>query len=149
MTGAGSVDFAELERLMELMTRQGIEEFEYERAGLRIRVRKPSAVAPPVVRAMALPEIVVAGPPAGIEGASHEPASAGAEATGGAATTWGPGPARIPCPSGPAQPAATRAIDNAKARPARRRTRSNLFHSTRWRSSPMRHIRTRPRGLTD
>jgi acetyl-CoA carboxylase biotin carboxyl carrier protein len=80
MSDAGSVDFAELERLMELMARQGIEEFEYERAGLRIHLRKPSAAVPATVRAVALPEMLVAGPASGA--AALEAAESGAEASG-------------------------------------------------------------------
>jgi acetyl-CoA carboxylase biotin carboxyl carrier protein len=82
MSGAGSVDFSELERLMELMARQGIEEFEYERAGLRIHLRKPSANAPAVTRAVAPPEIVVAGSP-GAGAASHESGGGAMEVAGG------------------------------------------------------------------
>jgi len=56
---SGSVDLPEVERLLEFMDQHGLEEFEYERDGVRIRLKKPSAHHS---RAMQSPEIVVAGP---------------------------------------------------------------------------------------
>jgi len=64
------VNLGEIERLLDFMVQHGVEEFEYERGDLRIRLKKPTAnsnaVAPPAVAA---PEIVVAnpGPPAAAE----------------------------------------------------------------------------------
>jgi acetyl-CoA carboxylase biotin carboxyl carrier protein len=47
--GGGSdlrgVDLVEVERLLAFMETHGLEEFEYEAAGVRIRLKKPSAVA--------------------------------------------------------------------------------------------------------
>jgi acetyl-CoA carboxylase biotin carboxyl carrier protein len=62
----GSVDLPEIERILEFMQKHGLEEFEYERGGLRIRLKKPSSGLPAVYRSMAAPEIVIASgaPPA-------------------------------------------------------------------------------------
>ena len=37
------MDFNEVERLLAFMEKHGLEEFEYERDGLRVRLKKPSA----------------------------------------------------------------------------------------------------------
>src|SRR5437660_12023621 len=37
------VEFGQLEKLLDFMAAHGLEEFEYEHAGLRIRLKKPSA----------------------------------------------------------------------------------------------------------
>jgi len=37
------MDLGQLERLLSFMSEHGLEEFEYERDGVRIRLRKPSA----------------------------------------------------------------------------------------------------------
>jgi acetyl-CoA carboxylase biotin carboxyl carrier protein len=42
-TEAGGVDLAEVERLLAFMEKHGLEEFEYARGGVHIRLRKPSA----------------------------------------------------------------------------------------------------------
>jgi acetyl-CoA carboxylase biotin carboxyl carrier protein len=42
-SGNSGVDLQEVERLLDFMEKHGLEEFEYERAGVRIRLRKPSA----------------------------------------------------------------------------------------------------------
>jgi acetyl-CoA carboxylase biotin carboxyl carrier protein len=60
----GSVDLPEMERLLGFMDQHGLEEFEYERNGFRIRLKKPSAHHPGSMRAMPFPEIVVPGAPA-------------------------------------------------------------------------------------
>ena len=39
---AGSVDFPEVERILAFMQKHGLEEFEYEREGFRVRLKKPS-----------------------------------------------------------------------------------------------------------
>jgi acetyl-CoA carboxylase biotin carboxyl carrier protein len=57
----GSVDIPEVERLLGFMDQHGLEEFEYERDGLRIRLKKPSAQHPVSSRAVPFPEIVVPG----------------------------------------------------------------------------------------
>jgi acetyl-CoA carboxylase biotin carboxyl carrier protein len=55
----GSVDLSHLERMLAFMELHGLEEFEYEHAGLRVRLRKPSANAQhasaPSARFMAMP----------------------------------------------------------------------------------------------
>ena len=62
-SGAPGVDLVELERILEFMQKHDLEEFEYERNGLRLRLRKPSAVAPVTPRTIPLSEIVVAAAP--------------------------------------------------------------------------------------
>jgi len=55
-------EIAQIEQLLRFMTEHNLEEFEYSRGDLRIRLRKPSAsvvVAPP--RALTVPEIIVPG----------------------------------------------------------------------------------------
>lgn len=46
---AQAVDFREVERILDFMQKHGLEEFEYERNGFRVRLRKPSLVSPVVV----------------------------------------------------------------------------------------------------
>jgi len=55
------VDLTEVERVLAFMDKHGLEEFDYERNGLRIRLKKPSASAPGAFRAFSAPEIHVAG----------------------------------------------------------------------------------------
>jgi len=66
----GGADLSHLERMLAFMEQHGLEEFEYEHAGLRVRLRKPSAnthhaAALPArafgMGAMTPPEILVAG----------------------------------------------------------------------------------------
>jgi acetyl-CoA carboxylase biotin carboxyl carrier protein len=57
---AGTVNLPEIEQILEFMGKHGLEEFEYERAGLRIRLKKPSAGGG--YRTMPAPEIYVAAP---------------------------------------------------------------------------------------
>src|ERR1700683_4840480 len=59
---AGGVDLQEVERLLEFMEKHGLEEFEYERSGFRIRLRKPFSQPTGFSRAVSAPDIVVAGP---------------------------------------------------------------------------------------
>ncbi len=40
---ANGVDLPEVERVLEFMQKHGLEEFEYEREGFRIRLKKPSS----------------------------------------------------------------------------------------------------------
>ena len=40
---AGGVDLAEVERLLAFMEKHGLQEFEYARGGVHIRLKKPSA----------------------------------------------------------------------------------------------------------
>ena len=58
---AEGVNLSEVERLLGFMDEHGLEEFEYERNGLRIRLKKPSASHPGLSRTLSLPEIVVSG----------------------------------------------------------------------------------------
>ncbi len=57
---AQQVNLPEIERLLEFMSKHGLEEFEYERDGLRIRLKKPSSLPQGGYRAIPAPEIVVA-----------------------------------------------------------------------------------------
>jgi acetyl-CoA carboxylase biotin carboxyl carrier protein len=43
----GGVDLAEVERLLAFMGKHGLEEFEYARGGVHIRLKKPSSAAGP------------------------------------------------------------------------------------------------------
>jgi acetyl-CoA carboxylase biotin carboxyl carrier protein len=69
------VDLPEIEKLLDFMRKHGLEEFEYERAGFRIRLKKPSSPghghAP-----VQVPEIVVAS-----AAPSHASAAASAAAS--------------------------------------------------------------------
>jgi acetyl-CoA carboxylase biotin carboxyl carrier protein len=74
---SGSPTFAnpeieQIEQLLRFMTEHNLEEFEYSRGDLRIRLRKPSAhAAPAAPRMMSAPEIIVPG------AGWNEPAAAG------------------------------------------------------------------------
>ncbi len=60
---ASGLDLTEVEQLLAFMTEHGLEEFEYARGDLHIRLKRPSAnpnAAPP--RVTASPEIVVGAP---------------------------------------------------------------------------------------
>src|SRR5271154_439080 len=57
----GGVDLAEVERLLAFMEKHGLEDFEYARGGVHIRLKKPSAAAVGAPRAAATWEV----PPAG------------------------------------------------------------------------------------
>jgi acetyl-CoA carboxylase biotin carboxyl carrier protein len=67
-SGSGSAadpEIEQIERLLKTMAEHNLEEFEYSRGDLRIRLKKPSSgsvIAMP--RQVAVPEIIVAGPPA-------------------------------------------------------------------------------------
>jgi acetyl-CoA carboxylase biotin carboxyl carrier protein len=56
---AHGVDLPEIEKLLDFMRRHGLEEFEYERQGFRIRLKKPSSPAYAFSPGQ-MPEIVVA-----------------------------------------------------------------------------------------
>src|SRR5271156_6389414 len=45
------VDLGEVEKLLDFMEKHGLEEFEYERDGVRVRLKKPSTYVPGPVRA--------------------------------------------------------------------------------------------------
>ncbi len=66
------VDLPEIEKLLDFMRKHGLEEFEYERLGFRIRLKKPSSPAYAFSPGQA-PEIVVA---SAAPHAGHAPASA-------------------------------------------------------------------------
>ncbi|HLZ92340.1 MAG TPA: acetyl-CoA carboxylase biotin carboxyl carrier protein [Candidatus Acidoferrum sp.] len=53
-----STEIQHIERLLNFMTEHNLEEFEYSRGDLRIRLKKPSASAPS--RPLAAPEIIIA-----------------------------------------------------------------------------------------
>ncbi|MGH8277374.1 MAG: acetyl-CoA carboxylase biotin carboxyl carrier protein [Steroidobacteraceae bacterium] len=55
------VDLVEVERLLAFMDKHGLEEFDYEHAGLRVRLKKPSSHSQGGFRAFPAPEIHVAG----------------------------------------------------------------------------------------
>jgi acetyl-CoA carboxylase biotin carboxyl carrier protein len=77
---AHGVDLPEIEKLLDFMRKHGLEEFEYERQGFRIRLKKPSSPAYAFSPGQ-LPEIVVASAPAH---ASHASSAASAAGTGAA-----------------------------------------------------------------
>jgi acetyl-CoA carboxylase biotin carboxyl carrier protein len=74
------VDLAEVERLLAFMEKHGLEEFEYERDGVRVRLKKPSAQPQGVYRAFPV----------------HEPGPAGAHAPGHSASAAHSGAAHDP-----------------------------------------------------
>ena len=74
--GTGGVDLHEVERLLEFMAKHGLEEFEYERSGFRIRLRKPFSQPMGFSRAVSAPDIVVAAS-AAAPAQSHHAAAAG------------------------------------------------------------------------
>lgn len=58
-------ELEQIEQILRTMSEHNLEEFEYSRGDLRIRVKKPTAnVVMAAPRAMAAPEIIVAGPAA-------------------------------------------------------------------------------------
>jgi acetyl-CoA carboxylase biotin carboxyl carrier protein len=77
------VDLPEIEKLLDFMRKHGLEEFEYERQGFRIRLKKPSSpsyafpsgTAPEIVVASAAPHSSYASA-ASAGGASAAPAAA-------------------------------------------------------------------------
>lgn len=80
---SGILNLQEIEHLLGFMDKHGLEEFEYEHEGLRIRLKKPSLGGSPAYRALPLPEIVVASPaaaPASVSGAAAAPSAGGTTA---------------------------------------------------------------------
>lgn len=69
---AQRVDLVEVERILDFMQKHDLEEFEYERNGIRIRLRKPSAVGPVLARAAVAPQAATTEVIAPV----HEPAHA-------------------------------------------------------------------------
>src|SRR5271170_6861524 len=74
---AHGVDLPEIEKLLDFMRKHGLEEFEYERLGFRIRLKKPSSPAYAFSPGQA-PEIVVASAAPHASHASTAPAPAAA-----------------------------------------------------------------------
>ena len=80
-SGSGSsagLDIDQIEQLLKTMSEHNLEEFEYSRGDLRIRLKKPSAGGGnTAARAGVLPEIIVAGPSGSIstQAAAPEPRS--------------------------------------------------------------------------
>ncbi|PYU22016.1 MAG: acetyl-CoA carboxylase biotin carboxyl carrier protein [Acidobacteria bacterium] len=58
------VEFGQVEKLLEFMAAHGLEEFEYEHRGLRIRLKKASAAANAAPRTGTPPQALPAQPPA-------------------------------------------------------------------------------------
>lgn len=56
-----SPEVQQIEQLLRFMTEHNLEEFEYSRGDLRIRLKKPSAGVPIYPRSMGIPEIIVPG----------------------------------------------------------------------------------------
>ncbi len=73
---ASGVDLPAIEAVLEFMERHGLEEFEYERGDVRIRLRKGSGNPLGASRQFAAPDIVIAGP----ANASSHPHTAAAPA---------------------------------------------------------------------
>jgi acetyl-CoA carboxylase biotin carboxyl carrier protein len=71
-SSAHGVDLPEIEKLLDFMRKHGLEEFEYERQGFRIRLKKPSSPSHAFPSGPS-PEIVVA---SAAPHASHAPAAA-------------------------------------------------------------------------
>jgi acetyl-CoA carboxylase biotin carboxyl carrier protein len=65
-----SPEVQQIEQLLRFMSEHNLEEFEYWRGDLKIRLKKPSAGVPVYSRPMGLPEIIVPG------AASERPAAA-------------------------------------------------------------------------
>lgn len=56
-----SPEVQQIEQLLRFMTEHNLEEFEYSRGDLRIRLKKPSPGVAMIPRPMAIPEIIVPG----------------------------------------------------------------------------------------
>jgi acetyl-CoA carboxylase biotin carboxyl carrier protein len=56
-----SPEVQQIEQLLRFMSEHNLEEFEYSRGDLRIRLKKPSAGVPMYARSMGVPEIIVPG----------------------------------------------------------------------------------------
>jgi acetyl-CoA carboxylase biotin carboxyl carrier protein len=66
-------DIDQIEQLLKTMAEHNLEEFEYSRGDLRIRLKKPSAGTVLTARSTALPEIIVAGASSSSAAASSSP----------------------------------------------------------------------------
>ena len=77
------IDLAEVERILAFMGKHDLEEFEFEREGIRVRLKKASAPVPLSAWASAVPSVAPAGPDpvaAKAAGAAAKPAVAPAPA---------------------------------------------------------------------
>src|SRR5579864_334117 len=59
-SGSPGVEFGQLEKLLDFMASHGLEEFEYEHAGLRIRLKKASPSASAAPRTGTPPQVLAA-----------------------------------------------------------------------------------------
>jgi len=75
-SGPRGVDFAEVERLLSFMEKHGLEEFEYERDGVRVRLKKPSLHSQGASRMLAAPDAHAAALHAPSHAATHAPHAA-------------------------------------------------------------------------
>ena len=72
----GNPEIEQIEQLFQFMTEHNLEEFEYSRGDLRIRLRKPSAgVVVSAPRMLTVPEIIV---PGSVEAPQSAPGGSGA-----------------------------------------------------------------------
>jgi acetyl-CoA carboxylase biotin carboxyl carrier protein len=85
---AHGVDLPEIEKLLDFMRKHGLEEFEYERQGFRIRLKKPSSPSYAFSPGQA-PEIVVASAQPHTSHASPSASGAASAASSGAAPAAG------------------------------------------------------------
>jgi acetyl-CoA carboxylase biotin carboxyl carrier protein len=74
-----SPEVQQIEQLLRFMSEHNLEEFEYSRGDLRIRLKKPSAGVPVYSRPMGVPEIIVPGAVPERPGAAPQGAPAAAE----------------------------------------------------------------------
>jgi acetyl-CoA carboxylase biotin carboxyl carrier protein len=76
----GASELEQIEKFLDYMSEHNLEEFEFENASVRVRLKKPSAApvyAPAAPRTYAAPEIIVAGAaPAQSVGSAAPPAQA-------------------------------------------------------------------------
>jgi acetyl-CoA carboxylase biotin carboxyl carrier protein len=79
------VDFNEVERLLAFMEKHGLEEFEYERDGVRVRLKKPSTHTQGVFRAFPAHEPTTGAHATGHSSAAGHTAAPSDAATGAAA----------------------------------------------------------------
>jgi acetyl-CoA carboxylase biotin carboxyl carrier protein len=79
----GNPEIQQIEQLFQFMTEHNLEEFEYSRGDLRIRLRKPTAVVAGLSRVVAAPEIII---PGSVEGPQASSSSAQAPAAEGRST---------------------------------------------------------------
>ena len=74
-----ATELEQIEQLLAYMSEHNLEEFEFENGDVRIRLKKPSVApvyaAAPAPRALAAPEIIVAGAQAGQQAAAASPAA--------------------------------------------------------------------------